>query len=106
GIFSLFNLALMFYYSWKLTLVALGLVVIAVSATTLLGKMQLRVMRGLTTVLGKLSGHVFQFVSGISKLRLSGTESRAFGEWAKGYSSQRQLARRSRELANGFSVFN
>ena len=106
GIFSLFNLALMFYYSWKLTLVALGLVLIAVGATTLLGKMQLKVMRSLTKVLGQLSGHVFQFVSGISKLRVSGTENRAFGEWAKEYSSQRRLSRHSRELANRFSVFN
>jgi NHLM bacteriocin system ABC transporter ATP-binding protein len=106
GIFSLFNLALMFYYSWKLALVALGLVLIAVIATLALGKRQLRVMRELTKVLGKLSGSVFQLMSGVAKLRVSGAESRAFGEWAKGYSKQRMFARRSRELANRFAVFN
>jgi NHLM bacteriocin system ABC transporter ATP-binding protein len=106
GIFSVFNLALMLYYSWKLTLVALGLVLIAVGATWLLGRAQLKVMRDLTTVAGRLSGHVFQFISGMSKLRVSGTETRAFGEWSKGYSRQRILARRHRELSNQFSVFN
>lgn len=106
GIFSVFNLALMLYYSWKLTLVALGLVFIAVGATWLLGRAQLKVMRDLTTVAGRLSGLVFQFVSGISKLRVSGTETRAFAEWSKGYSRQRILARRHRELSNQFSVFH
>ncbi len=106
GIFSIFNLALMFYYSWKLSLVAVGLVLIAVCATIVLGKRQLRVMRNLSRVLGQLSGHVFQFISGVSKLRVSGAESRAFGEWAKGYAMQRTFAKRSRELSNRFAVFN
>jgi NHLM bacteriocin system ABC transporter ATP-binding protein len=106
GIFSLFNLALMLYYSWKLTLVAIGLVVIAVVATTFLGRVQLRVTRNLMRVLGKLSGQVFQFIGGIAKLRVSGAESRAFGVWTKRYSNQKILQSKSRTLSNRFSVFN
>jgi NHLM bacteriocin system ABC transporter ATP-binding protein len=106
GIFSLFNYGLMLYYSWKLALVALGLVLIAVGVTWFLGRAQLRVMRSLTGLMGRLSGSVLQFVGGVSKLRVSGTEGRVFSVWSTGYATQRTLTQRSRGLSNGFSVFN
>jgi NHLM bacteriocin system ABC transporter ATP-binding protein len=106
GIFSCFNLALMFYYSWKLSLVALGLLSIAVAATMLLGRQQLHVARRLTQVAGKLSGQVLQLISGVSKLRVSGAELRAFGVWSRRYSTQKKLLSSSRILSNRFSVFN
>ena len=106
GIFSCFNLALMFYYSWKLSLVALGLLSIAVAATMLLGRKQLHVARRLTQVAGKLSGQVLQLISGVAKLRVSGAELRAFGVWSRRYSTQKKLLSSSRILSNRFSVFN
>jgi NHLM bacteriocin system ABC transporter ATP-binding protein len=106
GIFSCFNLALMFYYSWKLSVVALGLLSIAVAATMLLGRRQLGVARRLTQVAGKLSGQVLQLISGVAKLRVSGAELRAFGVWSRRYSTQKKLLSSSRILSNRFSVFN
>ena len=88
GIFSLFNVCLMFYYSWKLTLVAMGLIVIAALTTIGFG-----ICRFLNTGSwraktsgSRLSGQVLQFISGIAKFRVSGTESRAFSTWTRGYS--------------------
>ena len=106
GIFSCFNLALMFYYSWKLSVIALGLLSIAVAATMLLGRKQLHVARRLTQVAGKLSGQVLQLISGVAKLRVSGAELRAFGVWSRRYSTQKKLLSSSRILSNRFSVFN
>ncbi len=106
GIFSCFNLALMVYYSWKLTLVALGLLVVAITATVLLGRTQLRVSRNVSRASGKLSGQVLQFVSGISKLRVAGAEVRVFRVWSSRYSTLKRLLSRSRTLNNRFSVFN
>jgi NHLM bacteriocin system ABC transporter ATP-binding protein len=106
GIFSCFNLVLMFYYSWKLSVVALGLLSIAVAATMLLGRKQLHVARRLTQVSGKLSGQVLQLISGVAKLRVSGAELRAFGVWSRRYSTQKKLLSSSRILSNRFSVFN
>ncbi len=106
GIFSCFNLALMLYYSPMLTLVALGLLIIAIVATMSLGRFQLRVTRELTKIAGKLSGQVFELISGIAKLRVSGAEIRAFAVWSKRYSTQKKLLTGSRTLSNRFSVFN
>jgi NHLM bacteriocin system ABC transporter ATP-binding protein len=106
GIFSVFNLALMFYYSWKLACVALGLIAIAAGATIFFGLMQIAEYRKLTKIAGWLSGQVLQFVSGIAKFRVSGTESRAFGTWSRGYSRLRISGIKSRSVSNNFNVFN
>ncbi len=106
GIFSLFNVCLMFYYSWKLTLVAMGLIVIAALTTIGFGMMQISEYRKLAKTSGWLSGQVLQFISGIAKFRVSGTESRAFSTWTRGYSRQKTSSTRSRSLSNNFSVFN
>jgi ATP-binding cassette subfamily C protein len=60
----------------------------------------------MTKVSGWLSGQVLQFISGVAKLRTSGTETRAFGVWSKGYSSLRTHMYGSRAVSNRFQVFN
>ena len=106
GIFSLFNLALMFYYSWKLSVVALGLVVIGVSVTLSIGLVQVKRFRVLSKIAGWLSGQVLQFISGVAKFRLSGTENRAFAVWSQGYSRQKSSSMQTRSSSNQFTVFN
>jgi NHLM bacteriocin system ABC transporter ATP-binding protein len=106
GIFSTLNLTLMFYYSWKLSLVAIGLVTIGVAATLCLGLMQVRRYRVLARIAGWLSGQVLQFISGVAKFRVSGTETRAFAVWSRGYSRQKLASILTRSTANQFTVFN
>jgi NHLM bacteriocin system ABC transporter ATP-binding protein len=105
GIFSVFNLALMFYYSWKLATVGVGLVVLALAATFAFGSEQARRSRPYAKTAGWLSGQVLEFVSGVSKLRASGSETSAYATWAKGYSRQKQLNTRTRTVTNHFGVF-
>ena len=106
GIFSIFNLGLMFYYSWRLAVVGLSLVILALLATLGFGSAQARRSRPYAKTAGWLSGQVLEFVNGISKLRASGTESNAFATWAKGYSRQKELSTRTRNVNNQFSIFN
>lgn len=105
GAFSVFGFALLFYYSWKLALLATGLTAVTVIATTLIGSFQVRYQRETMTVGGRLSGMLLQLVNGVSKLRVSGTEDRAFAAWAREFSRKKEIAVKVRTLSIGFSVF-
>lgn len=106
GMFSLLNFFLLFWYSWQLALVAVGLTVIAVGALVLAGTFQLDYQRRLTEHQGKIAGLVLQFISGISKFRLSGTENRAFTLWARHFTQQRVLAYNAQRISNYLVTFN
>lgn len=106
GIFSIFNFALLFYYSWKLALLATGLTLTGVAATNLAGYLQLRYQRELAKIRGHLSGTLLQFINGISKLRVSGTENRAFAAWAKEFTRQKKISVEARKVSIGLAVFS
>ncbi len=105
GIFSAFSLALLFYYSWRLALLATGLTAVTVIATIVIGALQVRRQRDTLAVGGRLSGMLLQFVNGVSKLRVSSTENRAFAAWARDFSVKKQIAVKARTLSAGFAVF-
>lgn len=106
GVFSVFSFALLFYYSWKLALVATGLVLVAVAATLFAGVREVRLERALLKVQGRIEGLVLQFITGVSKLRVAGAEARAFAVWAREFTEQRRLAFRAQSVENGLQVFN
>jgi NHLM bacteriocin system ABC transporter ATP-binding protein len=106
GVFSIFSFALLFYYSWRLALLATGLVLIAFLVSLTCGYIQVRQQRRLSTVRGRLSGAVLQFISGISKFRVSGTEGRAFAAWARDFTVQKEYSLRARKVQNVLTVFN
>jgi NHLM bacteriocin system ABC transporter ATP-binding protein len=100
SIFTIFNFGLLFYYSGKLAAIASVLVVIAMVIVLILGYMKLRYERQLAAAAGKLSSRVFQYLSGISKLRVSSAEGRAFANWAVLFGDFRTLNFNSRHIAN------
>ncbi len=106
GILGVFNFLLLFYYSWKLALVATGLTFLSVFATIFTGYLKLIYQRKLIEKQGKIAGLVLQFITGISKLRISGSEGKAFGVWAKEFTEQKKMAFKSRMFQNGLEVFN
>ncbi len=105
GIFSVFSFALMFYYSWRLALLGSALTVVAFLAPAVLGVLQVRRLRELTAVQGKISGMVLQFVSGVAKLRVTASELRAFTVWAREFTRQKRQAIAARQISNGLAVF-
>ncbi len=106
GVFSLFNLALLFYYSSMLALVATGLVLLSVVVTGISSLLTLKYTRQYLDVQGKISGLVLQLVTGISKLRVAGAEPQAYAQWAQSFAVEKRLHLKSQIIANGFGVFN
>lgn len=105
GIFSFFSFALMFYYSWRLAVLGAALTAVVFVVPIVVGVLQVRRLRELSEVRGKISGMVLQFVSGIAKLRVTGRELRAFTVWARDFTRQKHQATAARRLSNGLSAF-
>jgi ATP-binding cassette subfamily C protein len=106
GMFSLFSLALLFYYSWRLALLASLLVAVAVGVSSACGVMQVRYQRRIFAARGRLASMVFQFITGVAKLRVAGAERRAFARWARESAGQREITVRSRKVSNTLTAFN
>jgi ATP-binding cassette subfamily C protein len=105
GVFSLFNLALLFYYNAKLAFAAMGLIVLALLVTGVTGYLKLRCERQFASLSGKISGMVYQYLTGIVKLRVCAAEGRAFANWAEQYTHLRGLMMRNARLANVEQTF-
>lgn len=88
---SVFYIFLMIKYSPKLGAIGIGLTLVYVICTTTANYLKLRHERLEMTIRGKITGMVLQFISGVSKLRVSGAENHAFRVWARDYSFQRRI---------------
>jgi NHLM bacteriocin system ABC transporter ATP-binding protein len=106
GIFSVFSFGLLFYYSWPLALLATGLTAVTALTTAWLGYLDVRYQRDVTAASGRLSSMLLQFVNGISKLRVSATENRAFAAWAAEFSRRQRATRKGRLVGVALSVFS
>ncbi|MHB8520223.1 MAG: NHLP bacteriocin export ABC transporter permease/ATPase subunit [Limisphaerales bacterium] len=106
GVFSVFNFALLFYYSMKLALIATMLVVVSVAMTAAASLLSLRYQRPLYRLQGKISGLVLQFITGISKLRVAGAEVHAYAVWARDFSAQKKIDLKAGTVFNAFIVFH
>lgn len=85
ALFALISLALMFWYSPKLALMATALIVLLAVVTLVLGQLRVRRERAVLTDTGAASSFLLQLLTGISRLRLTAAENRAFMRWAEPY---------------------
>jgi NHLM bacteriocin system ABC transporter ATP-binding protein len=106
AIFSLGYLILLFRYDWFLALIAIGIGLVAVLVTVVVGYFNVRYQKPLNAIEGKISGLVLQLITGIGKLRITGTEDRAFAVWAREFSAQRKLTLKSRKTQHVLATFN
>jgi NHLM bacteriocin system ABC transporter ATP-binding protein len=89
GVFSLWNLALLFYIDARLALFASALVFVAVIVASIAGAQGLARQRRVANLDGKITGLLVQLITGISKLRVTGTENRAFSVWSSLFTQRR-----------------
>jgi len=106
GLFALLNLALLFYYSVKLALVAVAVALVAIVVTTISGVLLVRKFRPLLALQGNIFGQTVQLINGISKLRVAGGEERAFASWSKNYSRQVKLELSTQNVEDAVALFN
>ncbi len=100
GLFSLFNLGLLFAYSWKLAIGTSLLVAIMLLVTVLLLAGRLRHEVAIRRIDGALSGLLLEFFGGIITLRSAGAEGRALARWARRYGERLAQAIHSRRFTN------
>ncbi|RUS94718.1 NHLP family bacteriocin export ABC transporter permease/ATPase subunit [Dulcicalothrix desertica PCC 7102] len=106
SLFSLLNLGLLFVYSSKLALVAVGVGIVVMIVTIICGALTRRTMRPLEDIEGEISGLMVQLIGSVSKLRIAGAENRAFAHWAKKYSKQLKLMLSTQLVEDVVAVFN
>ena len=95
SIFSLLNLFLLFHYAPKLVWISIVVTLITILVFIPVPLLILRYEKQSSRLEGKITGMVLQFITGISKLRLTGSEDRAFGVWAKEFSDKKILTKKS-----------
>ncbi|MFE6253973.1 NHLP bacteriocin export ABC transporter permease/ATPase subunit [Agromyces sp. NPDC057865] len=104
GVFSLVSLGLIWYYSVTFGIIATVLIGALVLTMLLAGRLQLRRMRAVERVSGRLSGMLLEFVSGIGKLRVAGAQEQAFQSWASSFSQKRERWNGVRTVENLVAV--
>ena len=90
GIFSIFSLALLFYYSWPLALCVCGLLLVLIGTILFLSRGLLRHHREAFRAQGAINGFVFQMIGGLAKLRVAHAESYALARWAQRFAAQKK----------------
>ncbi|ARV60153.1 NHLP bacteriocin export ABC transporter permease/ATPase subunit [Nostocales cyanobacterium HT-58-2] len=106
GIFALFNLILMFAYSWQLALVGMGLGLLASIITLISSFFLVKKSRQQQEVDGAIYGLTIQLINGVTKLRVAMAEERAFAAWAKKYTQRIRLKASVQQIVDLVSVFN
>ncbi|MDC8758308.1 NHLP bacteriocin export ABC transporter permease/ATPase subunit [Janthinobacterium fluminis] len=106
GVFSILNIFLMFYYSPTLGALALLLVLVAMAFNVTLAYFRVRVASAASALNGLAAGRVLEYLSGIAKLRMTGSEGRAFANWSGSFAMQKRLTMRAGTLANMSRVFS
>lgn len=106
GAFSFVNLILLFYYDSSLAWVGVGLALLAVSFMVLMGWFKLKYDREVSKYQGEIQGFLFEFLSGISKIRITGGEKRIFTLWADKFSKLKRLGFMSGTYQNFVEVFS
>jgi NHLM bacteriocin system ABC transporter ATP-binding protein len=102
---GLFYLVQMFTYDLRLALLAILLTGVFVTVSTGFGYLQLRYQRAALETRGRITGLVFNLLTGVTKVRTSGAEQHAFRVWAEQFASQRRLAFLVGSIQNATAVF-
>jgi len=105
GAFSIVNLGLLFWYDSSLAWVGVGLAIVAIVIISLLGFAKLKYDRQIADHQGEIQGFLFEFLSGINKIRVSGTENRVFSMWANKFGKYKILGFKSGNFQNFVEVF-
>lgn len=106
GAFSSVNLILLFYYNSQLAWIGIGLALIAMLFMVVIGLLKLKYDREVSKHQGEIQGFLFEFLSGISKIRITGGERRVFTLWADKFSRLKKLGFASGSYQNFVETFN
>src|SRR5690606_22585917 len=103
---GLFYVVQMFMYHSSLAVVAILLTFLYVGVTMGANYLQLRYQRIEFQLRGRITGLVLNLLTGVTKLRVSGSEQHAFRIWAQQFASQRRISFKVGNIKNAAMVFS
>lgn len=106
GIFSVVYFGIMVYFSWTLSLIALGMALLGVAVTVFIMFMVQKVQRKLLASNAKIYGFLTQVISGISKLRIAAAEQKVFDKWSEDYEENLNLSYKIATLSTQSAALN
>ena len=106
SIFSIFNLLLLFYYDMKMAFLAIGLTLITVTVTFGINYFKIRQQRESVKIENQQAGLLFQLISGIAKIRMTGAWKRAFAKWTTSFAEKKRLDFKIGAGENAIVTFN
>lgn len=106
SIFSIFNLLLLFYYDWGLALIAVGLTTVTLTFTIIVNLIQLKYQRKSIKLGNQSAGFLFQLISGVGKVKMTGSEKRAFVKWSELFAAKRKAEFSAGTAQNVLTSFN
>lgn len=99
ALFSLMYLWRMFKYTKELSWFSLAMLAVTMIIIVLIGMRELKYERQQMEIDGRVASMMYQFLSGISKLRIAGAENRALYEYLRSYTDSRQLDMRKEKYS-------
>ncbi|MBR4539841.1 MAG: ATP-binding cassette domain-containing protein [Clostridia bacterium] len=105
GVFSLVYLTQIFAFAPSLVWPSLIITLLSLSVSLLSAKVQMRIDAEKMKYTAKERGLVFSLIKGIQKIRLSGSENRAFYKWSQAYTKSAELAFNPPAIIRLSSVF-
>ncbi|NTW55871.1 MAG: NHLP bacteriocin export ABC transporter permease/ATPase subunit [Chlorobiaceae bacterium] len=103
-VFGFMNFFLLFFYSWKLAFVAAAMTMVLVGITVWASYRQLGLKKAAFETRGNISGLLGNLLTGIAKIRLTGTEKHAFAEWASRFRKERSILLKAGSMQNMLAV--
>ena len=101
-VFLLPAFVLLFIYDTTLAWLSVLLGGVSIGITVAIGLFQINPIRRRLGITRRISGDLYQFINGLSKLRSAGAESSAFASWARNYRDQQlqksRIGRRNEHL--------
>ena len=104
-IFFMPMLILLFLYDVRLAWLTVGIGAATIVITAAHGILQIAPQRRRYSAARRISGDLFQFINGISKLRSTGAEASAYALWARSYREQHRASLQIARLNAHLSAF-
>lgn len=91
SIFSLVYISQIFVYAKELVIPALCITLVTLVFSIVSSLAQMKISKKQMELSGKMSGMTYQIITGVQKIKLSGSEKRVFSRWLNDYSEEAKL---------------
>ena len=91
SLFSLLYITQVFAYARELVIPSLCITLATLAFSVITSVVQMRLSQRQMELSGKMSGMTYQLLTGVQKIKLSGSEARAFSRWLNRYTEESKL---------------